>query len=273
MSKPKAKGLPKFNALPKHIIEEKNEEITKFKSNSTSSLYIKDTIGNPNADTLLHCVSIAVQSHILAGHAAEKQIFHDIFDEAQNPLSFDKIDTSVPPSVDEIYNFFEEIFRIENLPPQCCILTLAYIERLIESSGLTLHGSNWKRVSLAALILASKVWEEQAVWNVDFLAVFPGATTKDLAKLEKAVLNLLQFNVCLNASEYAKYYFELRSLAKKIKQNSEFPLEPLSKVESERLEKRSLDVAKSGSEISKSQRRNSDNEVGFRIKSPPLVIN
>eukprot|EP01103_Thecamoeba_quadrilineata_P008206 TRINITY_DN17970_c0_g1_i1.p1 TRINITY_DN17970_c0_g1~~TRINITY_DN17970_c0_g1_i1.p1 ORF type:complete len:293 (+),score=61.11 TRINITY_DN17970_c0_g1_i1:94-879(+) len=261
--------MPKFSALPKHIQEEKNEENQRFKSNSTSSIYVKDTIGNPNADALLHCAAIAIQIHIHAGHAAEQKHFNDIFNESLFPLSYDKIDTTEPPSVDQIYKFLEEIFRVENLPPQCCILTLAYIERLIESSGLTLHASNWKRVALAALMLASKVWEEQAVWNVDFLAVFPGATTKDLAQLEKAILNLLQFNVCLNASEYAKYYFELSSLATKIKKN--LPLDPLSRTEAERLEQRSLNVSKIESENGKLQRRNSYNE--FKVKSPPLVIN
>jgi len=205
----------------------------------------------------------------------KKKVFQDIFDETKNPLSFEEIDTSVPPSVDLIYHFFCEIFRVENLPPQCCILCLAYIERLIDLSGLTLHGSNWKRVALSALILASKVWEEQAVWNVDFLAVFPGASVKDLAKLEKAVLNFLQFNVCLKAGEYAKYYFELRSLANLIEKSSHFQLEPLSKVEAERLEKRSQDLvatrSENQSEAPKLTRRNSDNEL--KMKSPPLVIN
>jgi len=254
-------------------LKKKNESNQKFKSNSTSSLYIKDTIGNPNVDTLLHCTSIVIQRHIIAGYESEK-IFQDIFDETKNPLSFEEIDTSIPPSVDQIYHFFCEIFRVENLPPQCCILCLAYIERLITKSGLSLHGSNWKRVALSALILASKVWEEQAVWNVDFLAVFPGASVKDLAKLEKAVLNLLQFNVSLKASEYAKYYFELRSLASLIEKSNHFQLEPLSKVEAERLEKRSQDVAsksENNSEGTKLPRRNSDNEL--KMKSPPLVIN
>jgi hypothetical protein len=42
------------------------------------------------------------------------------------------------------------------LPSECAILALAYTERLIGLSGITLHASNWRRVVLSTVILASK---------------------------------------------------------------------------------------------------------------------
>jgi hypothetical protein len=59
-------------------------------------------------------------------------------------------------------------------------------------------------------MLASKVWEDQAVWNVDFIELFPTLTVKDLNKLEGALLNYLEFSVGIKASEYVKVYFDLR---------------------------------------------------------------
>lgn len=101
-------------------------------------------------------------------------------------------------------------------------------------TGVTIHASNWRRIVLGALILASKVWEDQAVWNVDFLNVFPNLTVDDLNQLERHYLNSLQFNVSLKASVYAKYYFELRALSERDSQH--FPLKPLDKEGQKRLE-------------------------------------
>jgi hypothetical protein len=68
--------------------------------------------------------------------------------------------------------------------------------------GVVLVPGTWRRVVLGATILASKVWEEQSMWNADFIPIFDGLTAKDLQELERLYLNLLEFNVELSASEY-----------------------------------------------------------------------
>lgn len=54
--------------------------------------------------------------------------------------------------------------------------------------------------------------------------------------MERHFLELLQFNINVPASVYAKYYFDLRSLADD--NNLSFPLEPLSKKRAQKLEVR-----------------------------------
>lgn len=55
-------------------------------------------------------------------------------------------------------------------------------------------------------------------------------------EMERHFLELLQFNINVPASVYAKYYFDLRSLADD--NNLSFPLEPLSKKRAQKLEVR-----------------------------------
>ncbi len=52
--------------------------------------------------------------------------------------------------------------------------------------------------------------------------------------MERHFLELLQFNINVPASVYAKYYFDLRSLADD--NNLSFPLEPLSNERAQKLE-------------------------------------
>jgi len=48
-------------------------------------------------------------------------------------------------------------FAVEQLSAECGIMMLAYIDRIIENAGgITLHASNWRRITLSTLILASK---------------------------------------------------------------------------------------------------------------------
>lgn len=229
------KVFPKFkkplSAIPQHMLR---EGFQRQKHNSTSSLYISSTMAQPDNDELLRCLATAILYHIEKGVQSPHKTFYDIFNEDKFPITKVKIDTRKMPDVDVIYKFLAMIFKAERLDAECGIMCLAYIERMITLTGLTMDPVNWRRIVLSALILASKVWEDQSVWNVDFLPVFDNLTAQDLNKLERQFLALLQYNVSLTASLYAKYYFELRTFSKL--DSTHFPLQPLDKLNAKRLE-------------------------------------
>jgi len=89
---------------------------------------------------------------------------------------------------------------------------------------------------LGAFILSAKVWEDESVWNVDFLNCFPKVTKDEMYRLETYFLNGLQFSVSLKASEYAQYYLELRGLS----ELDSHALEPLDEMGAALLEEKSL---------------------------------
>jgi len=235
------------------------KEYNRTKSSSTSTLYIDSTVSTPNVDELLRSTAIKIANHIIHGMEATEKVYYEIFDERVNPLSSDDVDCDHPPSVDTIYRFVDLIFNTEQLSAECAIMMLAYIERMISLTGITIDSSNWRRVLLSTLILASKVWEDQAVWNVDFCSVFPNVTTQDLGQLEKVLLRLLQYNVSLQSGHYTKYYFELRELAG----SRHFPLKPLDREGAKRLESRSATEEENA-------RNNRDEEGGSLPRSKSL---
>uniref|UniRef100_A0A5G2QAJ7 Cyclin-Y-like protein 2 n=1 Tax=Sus scrofa TaxID=9823 RepID=A0A5G2QAJ7_PIG len=171
----------------------------------------------------------------------------DIFDENLHPLS----KSEVPPDYDkhnpeqkQIYRFVRTLFSAAQLTAECAIVTLVYLERLLTYAEIDICPANWKRIVLGAILLASKVWDDQAVWNVDYCQILKDITVEDMNELERQFLELLQFNINVPSSVYAKYYFDLRSLAEA--NNLSFPLEPLSRERAHKLEVRGASAPGAG---------------------------
>jgi len=99
----------------------------------------------------------------------------------------------------------------------CIIMSLIYVERLIKRTQgrLRPRASNWRSLIFSCMILSSKVWDDLSMWNADFSQSCPPGVTFSLQRineLELSILNALSFQVKVPASEYAKYYFLLRSM-------------------------------------------------------------
>ncbi|XP_034994116.1 cyclin-Y-like protein 1 isoform X2 [Zootoca vivipara] len=169
------------------------------------------------------------------------------------------------PDHKHIYRFVRTLFSAAQLTAECAIVTLVYLERLLTYAEIDICPSNWKRIVLGAILLASKVWDDQAVWNVDYCQILKDITVEDMNEMERHFLELLQFNINVPASVYAKYYFDLRSLADD--NNLNFLLEPLSKERAQKLEAISRLCEDKYKDLSKAAMRRSfsaDNLVGIR---------
>jgi len=254
---------------PSHLVGREPSVRPHVKFNSTSSIYIRDSINAPDLRILSRCLAIALSYHIEdENEGDEKKQYFELFDEEKHPLFNDcpPSFTKTPP-VEEILVFIETIFKAMRLTAECGIMCLAYIERVISATGITLLPRSWRRITLCAMILASKVWEELAVWNVDFLRVFPRLNVSDLNKMEKYFLMYIQYNVSLKASLYTKYFFELRNLA-----NNDFPLKPLKKEGLMELEKRSLKTEGDAKKMQRSRHRTSSLDGTTSMDRTPAIL-
>ncbi|KAI4831441.1 hypothetical protein CesoFtcFv8_027756 [Champsocephalus esox] len=246
-------------------------QLTK-KYSSCSTIFIDDsTVSQPNLKSTIKCVALAMYYHI-KNRDSNRTL--DIFDEKKHPLTRDKVPDDysvVDPEHKLIYRFIRTLFSSAQLTAECAIVTLVYLERLLTYAEMDICPCNWKRIVLGAILLASKVWDDQAVWNVDYCQILKDITVEDMNEMERHFLELLQFNINVPASVYAKYYFDLRSLADE--NNLSFPLEALSNQRAQKLEAISRLCEDRYKDLSKSSMRRSvsvDNMVG--IKSSHAVL-
>ncbi|XP_019747059.1 cyclin-Y-like protein 1 isoform X1 [Hippocampus comes] len=242
------------------------------KYSSCSTIFLDDsTVSQPNLKNTIKCVALAIYYHIKNRDSSRSL---DIFDEQKHPLSREKVAddySAVNPENRLIYRFIRTLFSSAQLTAECAIVTLVYLERLLTYAEMDICPSNWKRIVLGAILLASKVWDDQAVWNVDYCQILKDITVEDMNEMERHFLELLQFNINVPASVYAKYYFDLRSLADD--NNVGSLLEPLSNKRAQKLEAISRLCEDQYKNVSKSCLRRSVSADNFvHVKNTKAIL-
>jgi len=256
--------------MPPHLRGDSKMRPQKF--NSTSSLYIDSTITKPKNPELIHCIGLYLNEQMRpeVEQTDKQRSLFEVFDENKYPLVATQTDTTNIPDMEVIEKHVKGIFKIGQLPHESLVMAVAYLKRIRENCEFSLYPSNWKRMTLSCLILASKVWEDQAVWNVDFLDLFPLATPFDLGQLEKKMLGLLGFDVSLKASEYAKIYFDLRAHC-----SEEFEeLKPLDKEGEDKLELRTKNYTEkhTAAALMRPQRSTGSMDDMSHLRSPRVIL-
>lgn len=143
-------------------------------------------------------------------------------------------------TVEEIHRFIEGIFKRARFSPECNIIALVYINRVISTTSLPLHPRNWKAVVLVALLLAQKVWDDRCVALSSFSQHLPDFPLERMRLVERKFLELLQYRATVTQALYTRYYFELRALFEKLLEQEsvsrEFPLKPMAMWQARKLE-------------------------------------
>ncbi|XP_036830512.1 cyclin-Y-like protein 1 isoform X4 [Oncorhynchus mykiss] len=159
------------------------------KYSSCSTIFIDDsTVSQPNLKSTIKCVTLAIYYHI-KNRDSDRSL--DIFDEKMHLLSREQVPgdyTRTDPEHKLIYRFVRTLFSAAQLTAECAIVTLVYLERLLTYAEMDICPCNWKRIVLGAILLASKVWDDQAVWNVDYCQILKDITVEDMNEMERQFL-------------------------------------------------------------------------------------
>ncbi|XP_054100564.2 cyclin-Y-like protein 1B isoform X1 [Callithrix jacchus] len=182
-------------------------------SSCSAILLDNSTVSKPDLSHILESVTLAIYYNIKHRYANRSLA---IFDEPIHPLSQEKIPGKSfedDPTHNCIFSYFWNIFAVAELTAPCAIVALVYIERLLTNANIDLCPTNWKKIVHGAILLASKVWGNLHHWSVDNSQNPKDVAVETMSKMEKRFLELLEFNIRVSASVYAKYYFDLRALA------------------------------------------------------------
>jgi len=195
-------------------------------------MFITSTIGKPDIDEIIFCVAVVIHDRVVQGEEAgyDARSRFPFFSEDNNPLYADPDaggSTGAPrdgrkpegddglkkkprrevPSEETIYYTIRSVYDCARFPPECLIVSLVYMERLIAFSQVPVLVTSWRPLLLAALILAQKVWDDRSLHNVDFSTFCPMFTLKEINHLEMKFLELIDYDVSISSSLYASYYF------------------------------------------------------------------
>lgn len=133
--------------------------------------------------------------------------------------------TGVIPTEEEIYNFCKNVIARSRMEKEVSILCLIYMEKFIDKTGIYVSEKNWKKLLFMCLVLASKIWDDESYENVHFAQVFSMISLREINSMELIFLSMIDYDVNIKNSDYARYYFVLRTNSQK--NNRSFPLKPL----------------------------------------------
>ncbi|XP_044074295.1 cyclin-Y-like isoform X4 [Siniperca chuatsi] len=160
-----------------------NHGTSRRKYSSCSTIFLDDnTVSQPNLKYTIKCVALAIYYHI-KNRDTNGGMLLDIFDEKLHPLSKSDVPLDYDqhdPEQKQIYRFVRMLFSAAQLTSECAIVTLVYLERLLTYAEIDICPGNWKRIVLGAILLASKVWDDQAVWNIDYCQILKDITVEDI---------------------------------------------------------------------------------------------
>jgi hypothetical protein len=222
------------------------------KSQTLPSVQPKNTINAPDVKRIIQSISTILHSQMVEDQQAGNAILPTsdlyFFSEekyiAEKPDEFDSARRQLlrqMPSVDNIHEFMKALYDCAQFSPECCIICLVYINRLIAFTGMSLQPTNWRPLILCSLLVAQKVWDDRYLSNADFAFIYPFFVTEEINRLEQKFLELIQYSVTVKSALYAKYYFELRAI---FTNDEDFPLNPLDADEAKKLEKKSSELQK-----------------------------
>ena len=132
----------------------------------------------------------------------------------------------IDPSEDDIAAYCKYVTVASKMESEIPVIAMIYIERLLNKTGILINKYNWRRLLLTCLCIASKIWDDDSLENQHFPRVMSDVTANMINKLEQIFLDtFLQYDMVIKGSEYAKYYFIMRSLADDLMKQAQAPEE------------------------------------------------
>jgi hypothetical protein len=206
---------------------------------SYDSWTLRSTLINLDVEEMCRCLAKAVLKHIqtslqLRDFCPALPDFFEDFTQSRSSLLYtdslppmpdlavkafedaffdSSVKVGVVPDVNSIYNFSKNLIVRCRMEREVSIACLVYLERLVAKTGFRVSEVNWKRLLFTSLIMASKTWDDDSFENQHFAKVCTMYSLRQINQMEGVFLTLIDYSLVLSGSDYAKYYFILRTYA------------------------------------------------------------
>jgi len=128
-----------------------------------------------------------------------------------NPEQITKFHALKTPSI-TILQYLERIHKYASCSTECFILSLIYIDRIIQRNKFVLTELNVHRVVITAVLVAAKFFDD-AYYNNAYYAKVGGVHVSELNGLEVEFLFRISFSLHVASEIFIKYHSELLSHA------------------------------------------------------------
>lgn len=233
---------------------------------SLDSANVKECLAKFDVDHIIRCLASALQNKIILSlarprpHSASPERIQACAIFLEPACKERLLMTSVPndgslgktngdplnavavrtaPGTWDIYGFLRDVMVNFRLEQEVSVITLFYLDRFSSMSGVALTPDNWQRLTIAAMMLASKVWNDESFENYEFAQLCPLYALEEINTFERIFLGCVGYNMAVKTSDYAKTYFLLRTLG--AKDAPEFGLAPMDPQRASRLQERCLE--------------------------------
>ena len=125
------------------------------------------------------------------------------------------------PDPQTIFEFCANIMLLTKMEKEVIIVALIYIERLIFNTGLLLTSRNWRKLIFTALIISSKIWDDDSLENIHFSQIFSHLKIGEINLLERNFMEMINYKVFVKFSEFMKYYLSVKNMCLKYNYNGE----------------------------------------------------
>ena len=125
-----------------------------------------------------------------------------------------KATSQVATSQEQVHEWLLHFAEELDLESSCLITSLVLLERALQDDRLSFEPRTWRRVTLSAMIVASKSYYDATIWNSDFGSILPEGeiTATELCAIERDFIRLIDYRILVTPKLHAMYCFALQDV-------------------------------------------------------------
>jgi len=109
-----------------------------------------------------------------------------------------------------IENYLERIIKYTPCSPECYLIAIIYLDKLVQTQGLIINGMNVHRILITGIMIAAKLYDD-FTYNNKYYSHVGGIACAELNAMEAKFLSLLNYNLVICPEIFECYRHEVEA--------------------------------------------------------------